>query len=97
MRSSHASKLCTYGKEEQLDGALCHSAAENLHNLFTQTSAFTCITEDLDVEEVEDVETLRQKLKILRSGMARKDAELVQKNQELHAMKRENDGRTLGA
>jgi hypothetical protein len=88
LSSSHASKLCTHGKEEQLEGT---SAAENLQNPFTQTSVFT---EDLDVEEVEDVETLRQKLKILRSEVARKDAELVQKNQELHAMKRENDGRT---
>ena len=86
--SSHASKACTYGKEEQLEGT---SAAENLQNLFTQTSVFT---EDFDVEEVEDVETLRHKLKMLRGEVARKDAELVQKNQELHAMKGENDERT---
>jgi hypothetical protein len=88
LSSSHASKACTHGKEEQLEGT---SAAENLQNLFTQTSVFT---EDFDVEEVEDVETLRHKLKMLRGEVARKDAELVQKNQELQTMKGENDERT---
>jgi len=36
----------------------------NLQNLFIQASAFT---EDFDVEEEDYVETLRQKLKTLRS------------------------------
>ncbi len=64
---------------------------ENLQNFFTQASVFT---EDFDVEEVEDVKTLMHKLKMLRGQVARKDAELVQKNQELQTMKGENDERT---
>jgi len=46
------------------------NAAENLQNLFIQASAFT---EDFDVEEEDYVETMRQKLKTLRSEVARKD------------------------